>query len=120
MIPVSFQKPISTSDGNRGSVNKTLASLAEPVMLNYLLSPLVASDDLLKRVPRAMVVTSRYDVLRDDGLLYVRRLRHAGVDVTSHMIENGHHASMFLRESKPGTEGTVEAYQKVLNFIKES
>ena len=72
-------------------------------------------------VPRALTVMSHYDVLRDDALLYVRRLRQAGVDVTSHLIKNGHHASMFfLSGSEPATDASVEAYQKVIKFIKES
>ena len=119
-MSVSIQKPSCTTDLNRGSVNETLASLAEPMILNYLLSPLFAPDDLLKRVPRAMVVMSHYDVLRDDSVLYVRRLRHAGVDVTSHMIENGHHVTMLIRGSEPGTEAATEAYKRVLNFIREA
>ena len=101
-------------------MNETLASLAEPVMLNYLFSPLLAPDNVLKRVPRAMVLISHYDVVRDDSVLYVRRLRQAGVEVTSHLLKKGHHLSMMLMETGPESEDSAEAYKNILKFIKES
>ena len=41
------------------------------------LSPIMASD--LKGLPSAFVVTCGYDVLRDDGVLYAKRLEEEGV-----------------------------------------
>jgi acetyl esterase len=44
-----------------------------------LLSPLLAAD--LSGLPSATIVTADHDALRDDGLVYARRLEQAGVRV---------------------------------------
>ena len=102
-----------------GSVDETLALVAEPVLLKPYLSPLLAPDHLLAQLPPAMVLAAHYDVLRDDALLYVTRLRQAGVQVTSHVIKNGHHASMVMSGALPDSLAALEAYRAVLHFIHQ-
>ena len=41
-------------------------------------SPLLAED--ISKVPPALVITGEFDILRDDGELYVERLRNAGIE----------------------------------------
>ena len=59
-------------------------------------SPLLVPDAALHSLPKAYVLTCEYDVLRDDGVMYVTRLRAAGVEVThQHYLHGFHGALMF-------------------------
>ncbi|XP_060753921.1 neutral cholesterol ester hydrolase 1a isoform X2 [Neoarius graeffei] len=53
-----------------------------PAMLDPRAAPLLAEQEILKMVPRAYIMTCEHDVLRDDGMMYIRRLELAGVPVT--------------------------------------
>ncbi|XP_025095578.1 arylacetamide deacetylase-like [Pomacea canaliculata] len=106
--------------GEEVEVNETLADEFERVFLNPLASPLFAEEDQLKQVPPAVVVMSQNDILRDEALLYVRRLQHAGVPVTPHLISNGHHISVYVPEEGPGSEACRLAYETIFQFMKDN
>lgn len=59
-------------------------------------SPLLVPDTDLPSLPKAYVMTCEYDVLRDDGIMYVTRLRAAGVEVTHEHYEGGFHGAMMF------------------------
>ncbi|NWY68271.1 AAAD deacetylase, partial [Erithacus rubecula] len=64
-----------------------------PGLLDPRASPLLASEARLRRLPAAFVLTCEHDVLRDDGAMYVGRLRAAGVPVTHHHARDGFHGA---------------------------
>lgn len=59
-------------------------------------SPLRATVGQLAGLPPALVVTDEADVLRDEGEAYGRKLRQAGVDVTTVRYEGVFHDFMML------------------------
>ncbi|XP_027541513.1 arylacetamide deacetylase [Neopelma chrysocephalum] len=75
------------------------AELAQryPGFLDPRASPLLVSDALLRQLPPTYILTCEHDVLRDDGVMYARRLRDAGVSVThDHAQDAFHGALMFV------------------------
>ncbi|NXF05293.1 ADCL3 protein, partial [Smithornis capensis] len=54
-------------------------------------SPLLAEDAVVCHLPDTCIVTCEHDVLRDEGLLYKKRLEDNNVRVTWHHMEKGFH-----------------------------
>ncbi|XP_024910123.1 neutral cholesterol ester hydrolase 1-like [Cynoglossus semilaevis] len=67
-----------------------------PGLMDVRAAPLLAESSVLSRAPKAYVMTCEFDVLRDDGLMYVRRLQDAGVPVTSDYLKDGFHGCISL------------------------
>ena len=57
---------------------------------NPLVAPLLAPD--LSHLPPAFIVTAEYDILRDEGDAYAKRLAEAGVPVTHLSVKGMNHA----------------------------
>uniref|UniRef100_A0A8C2SPL2 Alpha/beta hydrolase fold-3 domain-containing protein n=1 Tax=Coturnix japonica TaxID=93934 RepID=A0A8C2SPL2_COTJA len=62
------------------------------------LCPLLAEDAVIQQLPETFILTCEYDVLRDDGLLYKKRLEDNGVPVTWCHLEDGFHAIISLHD----------------------
>lgn len=67
-----------------------------PQLLDAASSPLVADQEVLQRLPKTYILTCEYDVLRDDGIMYAKRLESAGVNVTLDHFEDGFHGCMIF------------------------
>ena len=72
--------PILTKAVMAWFVNHYMRSSADHS--NIQVSPMVATDEALKRMPPAIVITAQYDPLRDEGEAYGRRLVENGVNCT--------------------------------------
>ena len=59
-------------------------------------SPLLADDEDLKDFPRTMIVGGQADVLRSEGELFAKKLRCAGVSVTSLRVQGTIHDFVML------------------------
>ncbi|XP_061820917.1 neutral cholesterol ester hydrolase 1-like [Nerophis lumbriciformis] len=91
LLPSARKKsflPVLAERGSPGLLNEV------PALLDARAAPLLAEQAVLGRTPKAYVMTCEFDVLRDDGLMYARRLRDAGVTVTSDHYEDGFHGCM--------------------------
>uniref|UniRef100_A0A8C8AQU0 Arylacetamide deacetylase n=1 Tax=Otus sunia TaxID=257818 RepID=A0A8C8AQU0_9STRI len=65
-----------------------------PGFLDPRAAPLLVSDDRLRGLPLTYVLTCEHDVLRDDGAMYVERLRALGVPVTHEHAKDAFHGAM--------------------------
>ena len=81
--------------------NEKLWKRLEKVLLDPYFSPLLADD--LRGLPQTYVLTLHVDAVRDDGVLYVKRLRDANVKVTHNHLMHGLHGMLnfeFIDSSK--------------------
>ncbi|XP_005317535.2 arylacetamide deacetylase-like 4 [Ictidomys tridecemlineatus] len=58
--------------------------------------PLIAEDKIIAQLPEAFLVTCEVDIVRDDSLLYKKRLEDQGVRVTWYHVEDGFHGCLVL------------------------
>uniref|UniRef100_W5UI62 Neutral cholesterol ester hydrolase 1 n=1 Tax=Ictalurus punctatus TaxID=7998 RepID=W5UI62_ICTPU len=78
MIPEHMRKQYTAIFPGTGS-SSVLQDV--PAILDPRAAPLLAEPEILNTVPHAYIMTCEHDVLRDDGMMYVRRLELAGVSV---------------------------------------
>ncbi|NXE80057.1 ADCL4 protein, partial [Cochlearius cochlearius] len=75
--------------------SKELYMLVRPGF-DPIFSPLLAEDSVIAQLPEAFILTCEFDVLRDDGLLYKKRLEDHGIKVTWCHLQEGFHGTVFL------------------------
>lgn len=80
-------------------------------------SPLQASVDRLRGLPPALVITDEADVLRDEGEAYGRKLRQAGVEVTTVRYDGVFHDFMMLN-ALAETNATRNAISQTAQALK--
>ncbi|XP_053226088.1 arylacetamide deacetylase-like 4 [Podarcis raffonei] len=84
-----------------------------------MFAPLHAEDDIIRQLPETFILTCEYDFLRDDGLLYKKRLEDHGVPVTWYHVQDGFHGIMTLAGLKAiEYPSTQKCLQNVIQFLK--
>ncbi|XP_008052469.1 arylacetamide deacetylase-like 4, partial [Carlito syrichta] len=82
-------------------------------------SPLTADDEIIAQLPEAFLVSCENDVLRDDSLLYKKRLEDQGVRVTWYHVEDGFHACIILFDKKPFSfPCSLNIVNAIVSYIK--
>ncbi|QMU80480.1 alpha/beta hydrolase [Streptacidiphilus sp. PB12-B1b] len=81
-----------------------------------LASPLRASLNQLKGLPKALVITDEADVLRDEGEAYAAKLRAAGDDVTAVRYQGIIHDFVMLN-ALAGTNAAQAAFAQADAFL---
>ncbi|XP_041508422.1 arylacetamide deacetylase-like 4 [Microtus oregoni] len=83
------------------------------------ISPVLADDKIISQFPQTLLVSCENDILRDDALLYKKRLEDQGVLVNWYHVEDGFHGCTILFDKKclsfPCSKKVVNA---VIVYIK--
>lgn len=113
LLPENFKKGHFYSNPTHGP-----SELARKYsgFLDVRAAPLLADDNKLRSLPLTYVITCQYDVLRDDGIMYVTRLREAGVRVTHNHVEDGFHGVV----STPGFKIRQRVENQYLSWLSEN
>ncbi|KFQ01518.1 Arylacetamide deacetylase-like 4, partial [Leptosomus discolor] len=100
--------------GFKAEVFETMKRFCEPN-----LCPLLAEDAIVHQLPESFILTCEYDVLRDDGLLYKKRLEDNGVRVTWYHLEDGFHGIISLFDHRRFSFSSGKrGLDSVVKFIK--
>ncbi|XP_038050206.1 neutral cholesterol ester hydrolase 1-like [Patiria miniata] len=107
LIPDEFKRPDyrapSTDFGD-----DALYEEIKDVLLDPDYAPLMRED--LRGLPEAYILTAEYDVLRDEGIMYAKRLEMAGVPATLKNYKKGFHG-LFSFPSEVGKQGVNDFLQ---------
>ncbi|XP_019590596.2 neutral cholesterol ester hydrolase 1 isoform X1 [Rhinolophus sinicus] len=93
LLPTSITKnykPVMQTTGNARIIREI------PQLLDARSAPLIADQEVLQHLPKTYILTCEHDVLRDDGIMYAKRLESAGVKVTLDHFEDGFHGCMIF------------------------
>jgi acetyl esterase len=82
---------------------------------DFRAAPLMAES--LAGLPRAFVVTAEYDVLRDEGQAYARRLAENGVDVTHEFAQGMNHGFAASPNEFPFLPQAKELLRRVAGWV---
>lgn len=107
-------KPVIAEKGSPGKTKRL------PGLLDVRASPLLAGPEVLAKCPRTYILTCEFDVLRDDGLMYARRLQDAGVEVTNDHYEDGFHGCFSFTLWPFDFDLGKRAVRAYLNWLKDN
>lgn len=98
---------------------KEMYEVAES-MFDPVFSPLLAEDSVIAQLPETFLLTCEFDVLRDDGLLYKKRLEDHGIKVTWCHLQEGFHGTVFFAffGSVLGFRSGTKGVEKIVNFLR--
>ncbi|XP_052034674.1 arylacetamide deacetylase-like 2 [Apodemus sylvaticus] len=91
-----------------------------PVLVDSRLSPLLVNDSQLQSLPLTYIVTCEHDLLRDDSLIYISRLRNVGVKVTHEHIEKGVHGALSFTRAPVFLNLGLKIRDKYINWLEEN
>lgn len=87
--------------------------------LEHEVSPLLADDAVIKKAPPTFILTCEYDVLRDDGILFRKRLLDLNKEVTWKHINNGFHGLInFYNQGWLSFPSAVHVLDHIVDFVK--
>ncbi|CAI2352499.1 unnamed protein product [Caenorhabditis sp. 36 PRJEB53466] len=85
--------------------SKEAQDLLDPLIFNPDFSPLLREN--LENLPKSLVITCEYDILRDEGIIYAQRLKAAGVPTKMINYKNGFHAMLNMHNEVTEASGCL-------------
>ncbi|XP_036045263.1 arylacetamide deacetylase-like 2 [Onychomys torridus] len=114
-LPEKFKKNHVYTEPILGKLNDSY-----PALVDSMMSPLLASDSQLQSLPLTYIVTCEHDLIRDDGLMYVTRLRNVGVQVTHDHIEEGIHGAMSFTRAPVFLHLGLRMRDRYISWLEEN
>ncbi|XP_050822017.1 neutral cholesterol ester hydrolase 1 isoform X2 [Gopherus flavomarginatus] len=93
LLPSTFKKnykPVIQPTGKAEIIQEI------PALLDIRAAPLLAEKEMFQLQPKTYILTCENDVLRDDGIMYAKRLESAGVEVTLDHFDDCFHGCMIF------------------------
>ena len=110
--------PENLSEGSVFSKDKVLADLVK-LLYSPKVSPLFAEKENLIGLPKAYFIILEFDTIKDDGLLYAKRLEEAGVDVHIAFYDKAvFHGIVGLVSKSFGYEKARELQEHLIEYLK--
>ncbi|XP_043731214.1 arylacetamide deacetylase-like 2 isoform X2 [Cervus elaphus] len=114
-LPEKYKKNHVYAEPILGRLNPSYSAL-----LDSRLSPLAVNDSQLQNLPLTYILTCQYDLIRDDGLMYVSRLQNVGVKVSHDHMEDGIHGALSFMASPINLQLGIRIKDKYINWLEEN
>ncbi|XP_038204221.1 arylacetamide deacetylase-like 2 [Arvicola amphibius] len=114
-LPEKYKKNHVYTEPIFGKLNVSYVAL-----MDHRLFPLLANDSQLQSLPRTYILTCEHDIIRDDGLIYVTRLRNVGVQVTHDHMEKGIHGAMSFTRAPVFLHSGLKMRDKYISWLEEN
>ncbi|XP_072760681.1 hormone-sensitive lipase-like [Anoplolepis gracilipes] len=96
------------------TIEKDITMLKDP-----FISPYLASDDILARLPSIKIMTTEFDPCLDDCIMFARKLRSLDNKVTLDILPDLPHGFLhFLNVSKEAMEGVELSMRKIKELLE--
>nr|XP_004655969.2 arylacetamide deacetylase-like 2 [Jaculus jaculus] len=114
-LPEKYKKNHIYTEPILGKLN-----VSNPNFMDSRVSPLLATDAQLQKLQLTYLLTCEHDILRDDGLIYVARLRKVGVQVTHDHLENGYHGALSFATAPFNLNLALKIRDKYTSWLKNN
>ncbi|XP_040535479.1 neutral cholesterol ester hydrolase 1 isoform X1 [Gallus gallus] len=117
LLPSSFKKnykPVVQTTGNAEIIQEI------PALLDVRAVPLLAENETLQLQPKTYILTCENDVLRDDGVMYAKRLENAGVEVTLDHFDDCFHGCMIFTIWPTDFSAGVQTRNSYIKWLDEN